>query len=104
MTAARCVRRFLSVLLLERAGKREAAKDVPAARDDYQKAQALVPDVATALTIARLYEGEGDAEATLKAVEAALPLIREDDGASQAIFRALREKECSAAVPAATSP
>lgn len=92
-------RRFLSVLLLERAGKREAAKDVPAARDDYQKAQALVPDVATALTIARLYEGEGDAEATLKAVEAALPLIREDDGASQAIFRALREKGVLAAVP-----
>ncbi len=92
-------RRFLSVLLLERAGKREAAKDLSAARDDYQKAQALVPDVATALTIARLYDSEGDAEATLKAVEAALPLIREDDGASQAIFRALREKGVLAAVP-----
>ncbi len=94
---AQC-KRFLSVLLLERAAKREAAKDVPGARDDYQKAQALVPDVTTALAIARLYDGEGDPETTLKAVEAAVPLIRDDDGASQAIFRSLREKGVLAAV------
>lgn len=91
-------RRYLSVLLLQRAAKREAATEVAAARDDYQKAQALVPDVTTALAIARLYDGEGDAEATLKAVEAAVPLIVEGDAASQATFRALREKGVLAAV------
>jgi len=90
-------RRYLSVLLLQRAAKREAATEVAAARDDYQKAQALVPDVTTALAIARLYDGEGDAEATLKAVEAAVPLIVEGDAASQATFRALREKGVLAA-------
>ena len=94
---AQC-RRYLSVLLLQRAAKREAATEVAAARDDYQKAQALVPDVTTALAIARLYDGEGDAEATLKAVEAAVPLIVEGDAASQATFRALREKGVLAAV------
>lgn len=91
-------RRYLSVLLLERAAKREQAKEMVAAREDYQKAQALVPDVSTALTIARLYDAEGDLEATLKAVEAAVPLIRDGDGASQASFRALREKGVLAAV------
>jgi thioredoxin-like negative regulator of GroEL len=95
---AQC-KRYLSVLLLERAAKREAAKDIPGARDDYQKAQALVPDVTTALAIARLYDSEGDAEATLKAVEAAVPLIREDDGNSQITFRAMREKGVLAAAP-----
>ena len=94
---AQC-RRYLSVLLLQRAAKREAATEVAAARDDYQKAQALVPDVTTALAIARLYDGEGDPEATLKAVEAAVPLIVEGDAASQATFRALREKGVLAAV------
>ncbi len=92
-------KRYLSVLLLQRAAKREQAKEMAAARDDYQKAQALVPDVSTALTIARLYDAEGDLEATLKAVEAAVPLIRDDDGPSQAAFRALREKGVLAAVP-----
>ena len=96
-SCAQC-RRYLSVLLLQRAAKREAATEVAAARDDYQKAQALVPDVTTALAIARLYDGEGDAEATLKAVEAAVPLIVEGDAASQATFRALREKGVLAAV------
>ena len=96
-SCAQC-RRYLSVLLLQRAAKREAATEVAAARDDYQKAQALVPDVTTALAIARLYDGEGDPEATLKAVEAAVPLIVEGDAASQATFRALREKGVLAAV------
>lgn len=90
-------RRYLSVLLLERAVKREQAGDLEGARADYTQAQGLVPDVVTALTIARLYDAAGDSEATIKAVEAAVPLIRQDDGASQAQFKALREKGVLAA-------
>ena len=85
-------RRYLSVLLLDRAAKREQAGDLERARGDYTKAQELVPDVTTALAIARLYEAARDGEGLLRAVEAAVPLIRQDDGVAQAQFKALREK------------
>ncbi|HEY0135160.1 MAG TPA: hypothetical protein VGB85_13825, partial [Nannocystis sp.] len=94
-------RRYLSVLLLDRAGKREQAADLEGARGDYIKAQELVPDVTTALAIARLYEAARDGEGLLKAVEAAVPLIRQDDGVAQAQFKALREKAVMAAAQTA---
>ena len=99
LSAEKCAlcRRYLSVLLLERAVKREQAGDLEGARADYGQAQGLVPDVVTALTIARLYEAAGDTEGVVKAVEAAVPLIQLDDAASQAQFRALREKAVLAA-------
>ena len=90
-------RRYLSVLLLERAGRREKSGDAEAARADYVRAQEMVPDVTTALAIARLLAARGDAEALLKAVEAAVPLIQQDDGAAQGQFKALREQAVMAA-------
>ncbi len=90
-------RRYLSVLLLERAGRREKAGDAEGARGDYAQAQSLVPDVTTALAIARLVEAKGDGEALLKAVEAAVPLIQEGDAGAQAQFKQLREKAVLAA-------
>ena len=97
-------RRYLSVLLLGRAGKREQAGELEGARGDYIKAQELVPDVTTALAIARLYEAARDGEGLLKAVEAAVPLIRQDDGVAQAQFKALREKAVMAAAQTADVP
>lgn len=94
-------RRYLSVLLLDRAGKREQSGDVEGALADFTQAQLLVPDVTTALAIARLNEAKNDKEGLLKAVEAAVPLIRNDDGVAQAQFKALREKAVMAAAAAA---
>jgi tetratricopeptide (TPR) repeat protein len=88
------------VLLLQRVRSERQATEVAGRATTIRRQQALVPDVTTALAIARLYdEASGDPEATLKAVEAAVPLIREDDAASQATFRALREKGVMAADP-----
>lgn len=97
LSAEKCTlcRRYLSVLLLERAVKREQANDIAGSRADYMQAHGLVPDVATALTVARL--SADDPEALLKAVEIAVPLIRQDDAASQAQFKALREQAVLAA-------
>jgi len=85
-------RRYLTVQLTDRAARREQAGDRAGAREDYAQAQALVPEVSTALAIARLDQAAGDPEATLRAVEAAVPLIREGDEASQAQFKAMREQ------------
>jgi hypothetical protein len=85
------------VLLVERGWKREQAGDMAGARADYEQAKALVPDVSTALAIARMAEAANDTEGLLKAVEAAVPLIRQDDAESQRLFKAMREKGVMAA-------
>lgn len=90
-------RRYLSVLLLERAAKRESKQEWDGARGDYEKALELVPDPTTALALARVSEQLGDVEGTAKAVERAVPLIRADDNASQGEFRAMRERAVLAA-------
>lgn len=90
-------KRYLSVLLLERAGKREAAKDWEGARTDYSQAVELVPDASTALAVARCSEQLGDLEGMTRAVEKAVPLIRPDDGAAQDEFRGFRERTVMAA-------
>ncbi len=101
--AANCnlCRRYLSVLLLDRAAKREQSGDVEGVLADFTQAQLLVPDVTTALAIARLNETKKDKEGLLKAVEAAVPLILNDDGVAQAQFKALREKAVMAAAGSA---
>jgi tetratricopeptide (TPR) repeat protein len=84
-------RRYLAVLRVARVEARAGRRRGGGARD-YEQANTLVPDVSTALAIARMAEGAGDTEATLKAVEAAVPLIREDDAESQrAVQGAARE-------------
>jgi tetratricopeptide (TPR) repeat protein len=90
-------KRYLSVLLLERAGKREAAKDWEGARADYSRATELVPDASSALAVARCSEQLEDHEGMTRAVEKAVPLIRPDDEAAQAEFRAFRERAVMAA-------
>lgn len=90
-------KRYLSVLLLERAGKRESAREWEGARTDYARALDLVPDASTALAVARCSEQLGDTEGMTRAVERAVPLIRPDDNAAQADFRALRERTVLAA-------
>jgi Flp pilus assembly protein TadD len=90
-------RRYLAVLLVERGWKREQAGELPGARADYEQAQTLVPDVSTALAIARMAEAMKDEEALLKAIEVAVPLIRADDADSQAQFKRMREKGVMAA-------
>lgn len=90
-------RRYLSVLLLERAAKREVNREWEGARADYGRALDLVPDAATALALARCSEQMGDVEATTKAIERAVPLIRPDDNTSQTEFRSIRERTVLAA-------
>lgn len=90
-------RRQLGVLLTERAPKREQAGDAAGAREDYVQAQALLPQAALALAIARLDQGAGDPEVTLRSAEAAVPLISEADTASQEQFKALRAQGVMAA-------
>lgn len=85
-------KRYLAVLLVDRGWKREQAGETAGARADYEQANALVPDVSTALAIARMTEAANDGEALLAAVEAAVPLIRPDDAESQRVFLAMREK------------
>jgi len=90
-------RRLLAALLMERAPKREQAGDVAGARADYVQAQTLVPEASLALAIVRLDQGAGDPETTFKSAEAAVPLIRDGDTASQEQFKALREQAVMAA-------
>ncbi len=90
--------RYLSVLLLERAAKREQANDMAGARADYTRAQTLVPDVTTALAIARTYSQENDHEGLFEAVKAAAELIRPEDTVSQTEFKTLREAAVMAAI------
>ena len=90
-------KRYLAVLLVDRGGRREQAGEIAGAREDYTRAQTLVPDVTTALAIARINQDSGDNEALLAAVEAAVPLIREDDAGAQNQFKALRERGVMAA-------
>lgn len=90
-------KRYLSVLLLERAAKRERAKDWDNARVDYTRATELIPDATTALAVARISEQLGDLEGMTRAIELAVPLIRADDNASQTEFRAFRERVVLAA-------
>ncbi|MBZ5713063.1 tetratricopeptide repeat protein [Nannocystis pusilla] len=90
-------KRYLSVLLLERADKREAAKDFEGARADYSRATDLIPDAATALAVARISEQLGDFEGMTRAVELAVPLIRADDSAAQNEFLGIRERTVLAA-------
>ncbi|MDC0671836.1 tetratricopeptide repeat protein [Nannocystis radixulma] len=90
-------KRYLSVLLLERAGKREAAKDFEGARADYSRATDLIPDAATALAVARISEQLGDFEGMTRAAELAVPLIRADDTAAQNEFLGIRERTVLAA-------
>jgi tetratricopeptide (TPR) repeat protein len=90
-------KRYLAVLLSGRAWKREQAGDSAGARADYVQAQALVPEVSTALAIARIDAAGSDPELTLTSVEAAVPLIRDGDPTSQDQFKALREKGVMAA-------
>lgn len=90
-------KRYLAVLLVDRAARREQAGDIPGAREDYTRALTLVQDVNTALAVARTLLDAGDIEALLKAVEAAVPLIRQDDTGAQNQFKALREKGVMAA-------
>lgn len=90
-------KRYLSVLLLERAGKREAAKDFEAARADYSRATELIPDATTALAVARSSEQLGDLEGMTRAIEKAVPLIRPDDTAAQTEFLGFRERTVLAA-------
>lgn len=90
-------KRYLSVLLLERAGKREAAKDWEAARTDYARAVELVPDASSAFAVARCSEQLGDLEGMTRAIERAVPLIRREDSAAQAEFSAFRERTVMAA-------
>ena len=85
-------KRYLAVLLVERGWKREQAGDTAGARTDYEQANAMVPEVSTALAIARMYEAANDTEGLLKAAEAAVPLIRADDAESQRVFVAMRDK------------
>lgn len=95
--ACEMCKRYLSVLLLERAGVREAAKEWETARGDYARALELVPDATTALAVARCSEQVGDLEGMTKAIERAVPLIGAKDSASQADFRAFRERTVLAA-------
>lgn len=90
-------KRYLSVLLLERAGQREAAKDWEGARSDYARALDLIPDAASALAVARCSEQLGDIEGMTRAIERAVPLIRREDTAAQAEFAAFRERTVLAA-------
>lgn len=85
-------RRYLAVLLVDRGWKREQAGDMAGARADYEQANALVPDVSTALAIARMAEAANDTEGLLKAIDVAVPLIRQDDAESQRLFLGMREK------------
>jgi tetratricopeptide (TPR) repeat protein len=85
-------RRYLAVLRVDRGWKREQAGDMAGARADYEQANTLVPDVSTALAIARMAEAANDTEGLLKAVDVAVPLIRQDDAESQRLFTAMREK------------
>ena len=90
-------KRYLAVLLVDRAARREQAGDIPGAREDYTRALTLVKDVNTALAVARTLLDAGDVEAQLAAVEAAVPLIRQDDANAQNQFKAMREKGVMAA-------
>jgi Flp pilus assembly protein TadD len=90
-------KRYLAVLLVERGWKREQAGELAGARADYEQANGLVPDVSTALAIARMAEAAGETEALLKAIEVAVPLIRADDADSQRQFKAMRDKGVMAA-------
>lgn len=90
-------KRYLSVLLLERAAKREAAREWEGARTDYARAIELVPDASAALAVARCSEQLGDIEGMTRAMEKAVPMIRQDDQAAQAEFRGLRERTVLAA-------
>ncbi|MBA3548365.1 MAG: hypothetical protein H0T76_17930 [Nannocystis sp.] len=90
-------RRQLGVLLTERAPKREQAGNAAGAREDYVQAHALLPQAALALAIARLDQGVGDPEVTLRSTEAAVPLISEADTTSQEQFKALRAQAVMAA-------
>ena len=85
-------RRYLAVLLVDRGWKREQAGDMAGARADYEQANTLVPDVSTALAIARMAEAANDTEGLLKAIDVAVPLIRQDDAESQRLFLGMREK------------
>lgn len=90
-------KRYLSVLLLERAAKREAAREWEGARTDYSQAIDLVPDASAALAVARCSEQLGDMEGMTRAIERAVPMIRADDQAAQAEFRGFRERTVLAA-------
>lgn len=90
-------KRYLSVLLLERAAKREAAREWEGARTDYSQAIDLVPDASAALAVARCGEQLGDIEGMTRAMERAVPMIRADDQAAQAEFRGFRERTVLAA-------
>lgn len=90
-------KRYLSVLLLERAAKREAAREWEGARTDYAQAIDLVPDASAALAVARCSEQLGDIEGMTRATERAVSMIRADDQAAQAEFRGFRERTVLAA-------
>jgi tetratricopeptide (TPR) repeat protein len=90
-------RRYLAVLLVERGWARETGGDAAGARVDYEQANTLVPEVSTALAIARMAEVQADGEGLIKAIEAAVPLIKDGDEESQRQFKAMREKAVMAA-------
>lgn len=90
-------RRYLAVLLVDRGWARETGGDAAGARADYEQANKLVPEVSTALAIARMAELQADAEGLVKAIEVAVPLIKEGDAESQRQFKAMREKAVMAA-------